>query len=491
MSRKPLAFARLFRNLTLAIGLLSVLAVPARAQVARDMINLSQTAVYNSPADVASWPITHSITGIHMSPSGASDAGLSFQSSALAAWPDYTPPGWDGPLEYTVWAVVNINGSWYTSGFIQMWRGRVSTGAPLLTDFARNWAYDSRWGPMQGHQPVVGEQMGFFLTSGNARGVGTVTSLRERTNVVLVSLPAGDSGTFAFANTPPTIIAADFDGDHKADIGVYTSSSDQRWIGLSSSTNFASSANVRWGAPGDIAVPADYDGDGRADVAVWRPSDGVWYILTSSSNFTQSRTIRWGSGTVNDVPVAADYDGDGKADLAVWRPGDGVWWVLTSSSNYTASLVVRWGSGALNDIPVPADYDGDGKADMAVWRPGSGVWWILTSSSGFTQSRSIAWGAGSVNDIPVVGDYDGDGKADLAVWRPGSGVWYILTSASNYTQSQAIRWGAASAGDQPIVADFDGDGKADLVVWRSVDLTWWVLKSSSNYTQYFTHVFGG
>ena len=128
----------------------------------------------------------------------SSSAGLSFDSAALSRWPDYQPPGWDGPLQYTVWAVVNIGGQWYTSGFVQMWRGRGSTGAPILAEFSRNWAYDSRWGPMAGYQPHAGEQMGFFLSAGNARGVGTVTSARERTNVVVVSLPAGDNGSFSF-----------------------------------------------------------------------------------------------------------------------------------------------------------------------------------------------------------------------------------------------------------------------------------------------------
>jgi hypothetical protein len=40
--------------------------------------------------------------------------------------------------------------------------------------------------------------MGFFVTAGNARGVGEVTSVRERSNVVFVSLPAGDVGDFDF-----------------------------------------------------------------------------------------------------------------------------------------------------------------------------------------------------------------------------------------------------------------------------------------------------
>ncbi len=159
-----------------------------------DAINLATAAVYNSPPDIASWPATGRITNLSMS--GAS--GLSFEFTTKQSWPDVVPPGWDGPLQYTVWAVVNINGRWYTSGFIQMWRGRASTGAPILSDFAANWAYDARWGPMAGYHPHAGEQMGFFLSAGNARGFSGVSSVRERTNVVMVNLPPGDNGSFAF-----------------------------------------------------------------------------------------------------------------------------------------------------------------------------------------------------------------------------------------------------------------------------------------------------
>lgn len=158
-----------------------------------DALNLGLASVYNSPADIASWPATATITRLEMS-----SAGLSFVFSQQGSWPDYTPPGWSGPIQYTVWAVVNIAGRWYTSGFIQMWRSRPSTGAPILSDFARNWAYDARWGPMAGYQPHVGEQMGFFVSAGNARGTSGVTSLRQRSNVVTVALPAGDTGVFTF-----------------------------------------------------------------------------------------------------------------------------------------------------------------------------------------------------------------------------------------------------------------------------------------------------
>jgi hypothetical protein len=159
-----------------------------------DAVNLSTASVYNSPNDIASWPATSTMNRITMS-----GAGLSLEFSTKQSWPDVIPPGFQGPLEYTVWAVVNINGHWNTSGFIQMWRGRASTGAPILSDFATNWAYDGRWGPMSGYHPHVGELMGFFVSAGNARGEGGVSSVRERSNVVLVALPPGDSGSFTFS----------------------------------------------------------------------------------------------------------------------------------------------------------------------------------------------------------------------------------------------------------------------------------------------------
>ena len=171
---------------------------PPPPPVSNDAINLNQVAVYNSPADIASWPVTTKITSLTMQPSGAPLGGVSLTFSAQNTWPNAAPPGFTGGIQYTVWAVVKINGQWNTSGFIEMWQGRPSTGAPILSDFAKNWAYDSRWGPMAGYQPQVGEQMGFFVSAGDARGFSGPTSVRERSNVVVVALPAGDSGTFGF-----------------------------------------------------------------------------------------------------------------------------------------------------------------------------------------------------------------------------------------------------------------------------------------------------
>jgi hypothetical protein len=131
------------------------------------------------------------------------DAGLSFQRSG-ANWPDVIPPGFEGPIQYTVWACARLD-VWTCAGFIQMWRTRPSTGAPLPSN-STFW-----WGPQGGgatagdfgaYESRPGDDMAFFVSAGNARDEVDVSSVRERSNVVLVRLPAGDSGVFTFR--PPT-----------------------------------------------------------------------------------------------------------------------------------------------------------------------------------------------------------------------------------------------------------------------------------------------
>ena len=85
----------------------------------------------------------------------------------------------------------------------------------------------------------------------------------------------------------------------------------------------------------------DFDGDGKADVGIFRPASGTWFVLESTSGFFSRQ---WGSGT--DKVVAADYDGDGKTDVAIYRPSNGTWYILQSRDGFKA---VQW--GLANDIP--------------------------------------------------------------------------------------------------------------------------------------------
>ena len=133
------------------------------------------------------------------------------------SWPDITPPGWDGPLEYTVGLAESIDGKWYASAAIQYWRGLDASGGNVAMDVAskaqctafgfgsscqvaKNWYYDGRWGKLAGRQPKTGEIIGVFVVAGNVRGVGdgSQSPVHERSNVVLVAMPDVGGAKYTF-----------------------------------------------------------------------------------------------------------------------------------------------------------------------------------------------------------------------------------------------------------------------------------------------------
>lgn len=165
------------------------------------MIDLS-TALFMSSPVVVAWPATRRITHVHCDARGG--FVLTFDQPLPDSWKWKSNP--DVPtdnVQFTVWAVVKMSGVWIAAGFVQMWQGRpmgdgslpaifsVNGGAPGYT----NWWGDVRrlWGTMSLYVPQPGDQIGLMVSAGNGRLRSDVTSVAERSNVVVVTLVANDS----------------------------------------------------------------------------------------------------------------------------------------------------------------------------------------------------------------------------------------------------------------------------------------------------------
>jgi hypothetical protein len=107
---------------------------------------------------------------------------------------------------------------------------------------------------------------------------------------------------FSWGSSGNIPVIADYDGDGLADPAVVIppESGQSRAYRILLSTlayDPAQSMTVPAGWPGlnDTPVPADYDGDYKADAGIWRQNTGVWIIPKSSTNNTQYMFASWGA----------------------------------------------------------------------------------------------------------------------------------------------------------------------------------------------------
>jgi hypothetical protein len=155
----------------------------------------------NAP-DVSGRPETSAITKVEFTPKS-----LYIRHTAEAWWPEPIPPEWTGGVQYTSWFVVNVGGTWYTTGCLEYWKtppddpysGSWKGGpdpAPF-SDGARNWWYHAS--PQNTRQPGVGETVGMFVTAGSQRMKDVVDpNCVERSNIVWLAVPPNDTGLFTF-----------------------------------------------------------------------------------------------------------------------------------------------------------------------------------------------------------------------------------------------------------------------------------------------------
>lgn len=160
-----------------------------------DTINIGDVIFHSAggATDVGQWPATARITSIEFTPTD-----LTVRHTKEDSWPEVKPEGWAGGIQWTLWPVVKVNGQWHTTGCIEFWKGRQSVGGPF-SRAALDWYY---FIPEMGVQPFPGDVVGFFVTSGDERRKD-VASVRERSDIVVLTVPKGEVGRFEFPADAP------------------------------------------------------------------------------------------------------------------------------------------------------------------------------------------------------------------------------------------------------------------------------------------------
>ncbi len=105
---------------------------------------------------------------------------------------------------------------------------------------------------------------------------------------------------------------------------------------------------------GSFLLAADFDGDSRADAAIFRGSSGLW----AAPGIT-----RFYFGSSSDLIAPGDYNGDGKDEAAIYRSSSGLWAVRGVTRYYLGSSgdipVVGGGGEKTYDYVVKAGDSAD------------------------------------------------------------------------------------------------------------------------------------
>jgi hypothetical protein len=268
----------------------------------------------------------------------------------------------------------------------------------------------------------------------------------------------------AAGNTPWDVIAADFDGDGRADLAVTDFSSNQVWVYLGRGDGtFVTTATLAVAAAPTSLAAADLNGDGAMDLVVGHESDtdAVVSVLLGDGRGGFAAERRVAVGTWPRAVAAADLDGDGRVDLAVGDGSDNVVTILPGNGDGSFGRGVEYPGGAAPESVAIVDWNRDGRPDIAVSDQNGGMTILLAESGGGyinTASEPANLNGGQV----VAGDLDCDGNDELLaadMHTTAGGVAVIRGGASPGAQLYASAAGPFGL----TVADLDGDGRLDVV----------------------------
>ncbi|HYI09791.1 MAG TPA: FG-GAP-like repeat-containing protein [Thermoanaerobaculia bacterium] len=285
---------------------------------------------------------------------------------------------------------------------------------------------------------LVGNQLGLRL----AQSGGTWSA---RTTI----------GTTAF------IALADFDGGGDLDVAT-----DSRILLGNGDGTFTDGATHTFPAAMQRLVAADLDGDGRADLLAEYSERVMTMLNNGGATFGAVR------GYEATGALVSDFDGDGHVDLTgttILGPGVSTEGIALGNGDGTfrANASYPFTDASCGARPVAAaDVTGDGKLDIITMRSAViGPPWnfltVLPSLGDGTFGAPIDTPATYEGYRMVPRDLNGDTQMDLIVDNGGKLCVFLGAGAGTFTATPCTDTSGAS---RMFVDDFDDDGHDDVLI---------------------------
>jgi hypothetical protein len=380
-----------------------------------------------------------------------------------------------------------------------------------LATFERVW----RTYPSLGGNSLISAVMdpaGRFAYFGTTQGVPDSPGGRRvmRVEFSPEALPALEARLATSYTTPggwAAHLAADVDGDGRADLLSYHPKLGRWWLstgradGTFDPPRLAATYATTDGWQTHLA--ADVDGDGRADLLSYHPKRGRWWLNRGRPDgtfdppklaTTYATTDGW------QTHLAADMDGDGRADLLSYHPKNDRWSVSAGRADGTFDAPRRFTvyddyAPAGQPTQLTADVNADGKADLLAYDPAKGRWvvfdrgisrapWLGVRSRSTTMTwihgtgwAAILYGTRTGWEAHLAADVTGDGRADVLSYHPARGRWSITTSRDDawFDEPRTLTtYGTTTGWQTHLAADVTGDGRAELLSYHPARGRWWV-----------------
>jgi hypothetical protein len=295
---------------------------------------------------------------------------------------------------------------------------------------------------------------------------------------------------YATGVAPLALVVADFNGDHKPDLAVANSCGSDPTCNVSTlgtvsillgngDGTFQAQSTLSVGYDPDAIVAADFNGDGKADLAVGNFNDSTVSVLIGNGDGTFKPKVSY---TVDHGQpygiVAADLNHDGKLDLAVSTTGATTVSILLGNGDGTFQSHKDYWAGNGAGILAAADLNGDSNIDLVVpdlgWaeRADSKVTVLFGNGDGTFRSH-VLYNTGVAPGALALGDFNGDGKLDLVVGEnpavvetPDCGCARIsvLLGNGDGTYMPSVDYATGRFPSSVAVGDFNGDGHLDIAV---------------------------